>query len=386
MLVVTAPSNSRQATRARSSGWPAAVWTTIRPSSPSSQQRIWELIRGWRSGTISRTFASSVITSTREEAPKPKPEAWYRQFLDGTERPQSRKPHYHLASHGINPGDLLQVFRNRQEYKSLVKSLCLENYITYVHGQASNLPQARQHFLTDRPGACALSSFLQTDACHDLDHNQICRFLQCLAHCFVAENDTESLWQWVRVTESPGFAQTSSIHASGYRCRSDLLMRIVKAQVFWSDSPYYASDAVSAVLNGVPPDLKMSKTPAISHICINAPGMAASFKDVELYERLLSLARRLFDGRDRRLACLDLTHPTRPSADRFLDSLSNMQTAVSGEGYQQLLVPTNPAQMERLSTSIMEAVRVSVVQSKESEARWILDVAYDHVPSLFECT
>lgn len=237
MLVVTARSNSRQATRARSSGWPAAVWTTLRPS---SQQRIWEVINEWRSGTISRTFASSVITSTREEAPKPKTEAWYRQFLDRTERPQSRKPHYPLPSHRIKSGDLLQLFRYRQEDNNLVKFLCLKNYITHVHGQASNLSQARQHFLTDRPGAWALSSVLESDACHDLDHHQSSRFLQCLAHCFVAENDIDSLWQWMRVSESARFAQTSNIFICGYRWRTDLLLSIVRAQIFWSESPYYA--------------------------------------------------------------------------------------------------------------------------------------------------
>lgn len=231
-----------------------------------------------------------------------------------------------------------------------------------------------------------MSSILESRICGDLEDQESKQLLLCLAHCFVAENDIEALLQWMRVTVHLKFARPQLETACEHRWKSILLMGIIRAQIYWSESPYYAFDATSAILDGIPSDLHLNKSQAISFICTNALVMAGSFKDVDLYERLVSTAAHMFDGRRGLLAHLDLAHPTRPSAHRLLDLYRNERAQMNREERRKrrrFLEPTQPSGWSRLKISVLEAIRVCVAQNKESEARWLLDAAYDHAPLLF---
>jgi hypothetical protein len=79
-------------------------------------------------------------------------------------------------------------------------------------------------------------------------------------------------------------------------------------------------------------------------------------------------------------AIIDLVHPTHPSADSYLRYLMS-EEAVS---IHQIFKPASLREAAGLCTMLYQIIRLCIIEGKRKDAIWVLDLAYDHRPQLFE--
>ena len=329
--------------------------------------------------------------------PAPKTEAWYDYFLYQVTpggRNQSRKPPYRYQSLvcGARKPNLpealqqnpLAVFDNDHTSRADNPSVnqCLELYIRQILERegASNVANCRKCYMRDTPGSKALlwsTSLPETDRQRIWgDHS----FLFPVIHCLVAENNLDALWHWLSLDKRFGPRKIDSIALSEWK--NDALRFMVEAQVHWTDSTNFMADAIAMIVKAR--DMKTST----EHMPIRA-AMKFVFRvmkktpaqNSDLYDRFMALvpvSHQREDERDYILATLHIRHPSRPDASKMMQILRSDQAHV-----QRWLRPsTYQAGVEVIFTMCALAQRC-LAEGKVSDAKWVMDNAYDRAPYLF---
>lgn len=133
------------------------------------------------------------------------------------------------------------VERQNQDISTVAK--CLELYITRLHNQRLGHEDIRKIYSTEMPGTRALSWLLSSGNCEYVDPRVNGGLLRAIAYCMVAEDKLHFLWDWTRLDRSSWSTDTNL----GSQWKAKLLRNVVRAQVHWSLSPDYTTEALSTM-------------------------------------------------------------------------------------------------------------------------------------------
>jgi hypothetical protein len=165
------------------------------------------------------------------------------------------------------------------------------------------------------------------------------------------------------------------------RWKQDVLRSMVEAQVFWSESTDYWTDAIKSLMESQTMRFGIGRLAAL----FLYKTMMATHKaviDPVLYGQLAFLVAELFPERkDFVLAHFDLRHPVRPSTARFLKLL---ETGVDHDQHLKhwFNPKTLPAGSQLFHTLVFLAQRC-LAEGHKANAERVLDIGYDHAPQLF---
>lgn len=204
-------------------------------------------------------------------------------------------------------------------------------------------------------------------------------FTSPVTHCLVAEGAIASLWNWLKLDISIG---PKDPFGDGFlRWKQDVLRTMVAAQVFWTESTDYWSDAIKSVLEsqtmrfgiGRPAAVFLYKTIIFSN---------ASAIDPVLYDKLACLITEIFpDENGLEVARFDLRHPVRPSTAKFLKLL---QTDVDcNQLLEQWFNPKTAAAGYELNITLIRLAQRCLAEGYRTNAERVLDLGYERVPHLF---
>lgn len=107
----------------------------------------------------------------------------------------------------------------------------------------------------------------------------------------------------------------------------------------------------------------------------------APTQDVRLYERMMAMVQNIYYREDEsgwRLALLHLRHPTRPNTSRLMRILRSDQPHLE----RWFRPESYTAGLDVIFTTC-ELAQACVADGRKSDAKWVMDFAYDRAPYLF---
>jgi hypothetical protein len=192
---------------------------------------------------------------------EPKSDAWYSHHFSVSTHyapKKRRKPLYPLVR--LRPdsvqGQIPQSLRDPLEFASLERADddiindCLELYIAKVKSQTRDLDKARVMCLEDRPGAKALSALSRLGCSERTLSPNSTRLYRNIAHCLIAENNKEAIWQLAR-DDSPSGAHATSTFAAFFKLelwKQILIRSTFDAQIHWTSSRDFTADALVMIV------------------------------------------------------------------------------------------------------------------------------------------
>lgn len=343
------------------------------------------------------------ITERSPSEFEPKSEAWYDHHfaIARTVRPdRRRKPTYPLAFLGPKfaeanvPPPLQQdpldfALLDRADDASI--SNCLELYIARVNSQTRGLPKARAEYLKDRPGAKALLALSRLRPLGYTVPLDRMRALQSITHCLVAENDTESIWQWLGTDASswPKPCTTDPGHPfmMNDRWKQQLFLHTIQAQIHWTSKSDFTADAMATVVDrSIVGDLGIKRL-AMQWLCKVLQASSDVCTDVKLYDRFRQITHAFFHRSvmgQSITAAIDLVHPTHPTAARFLQLLRNHVASAERADYIEIFFdPKSFVEAKGTLARLYQTMRVCLLERKPEDAIWGLDFAFSRRPEYF---
>jgi hypothetical protein len=270
---------------------------------------------------------------------------------------------------------------------------CLQLYIARVNARWTNSPfglfEARGEFIKDTPGTKALSALSRFGCSEHTASPDRVRLYQSIAHCLVAENNEQALWQWGR-DASPSGAPTTDpvwIKSKQRRWRQYLMRSMVDAQIHWTPNSDFTADALATMVARQRRCRLGDKRLAFQRLVQLLFVSSVTCKDVSLYEDFRFAVGAMFKEASptrRYVVQLDLSHPTRPSADSYLQFLRNdAGTDEMAQYISKMFDPKSIKEATGLVAWLYQLIRVCLVTGKRDDAIWVLDFAYKHRPQLF---
>lgn len=215
------------------------------------------------------------------------------------------------------------------------------------------------------------------------------RLFRSVTHCLVAENEEKAVWQWAKDDSRSGPHATSwhSLDLKNHKWKIDLMRCLVEAQLHWTPDADFTASALVTLITQDDVFRLSEKRSAMIRLVEVLFASSATCQNVHLFNKFRSITRALFHVSDTKwlyVALLDLAHPKRPSADKYLqwlqkDNGSDRRTAEIERHFD----PNSRRAVEGLLTELYRAIRVCLITGRREDAVWILDFAYSQKPQLF---
>lgn len=157
---------------------------------------------------------------------------------------------------------------------------------------------------------------------------------------------------------------------------------MVEAQVHWSDSSDYMADAI-AIINKAWTTGTYTRPMPVRTVMnfVYRTSKKTPARNSDLYDRFMAIVPVVYHREDETawmLANLHLRHSTKPDTSRLMQILRSDQAHV-----QRWYRPsTYQAGLDIIFVTCAHAQRC-IAEGRESDARWVMDNAYDRAPFLF---
>jgi len=169
---------------------------------------------------------------------------------------------------------------------------------------------------------------------------------------------------------------------SGFlRWKQDVFCSMVKAQVSWSESTDYWTDAIKSLVESQTMRFGIGR-PAAFFLYKTMMTMNKTVIDPVLYDQLAFLIAELYpDDKDFHWARFDLRHPVRPSTARFMKLL---ETGVDNDqNLKRWFDPKTLLAGSNLHFTLVLLAQTCLAEGHRANAERVLDLGYDHAPQLF---
>lgn len=206
------------------------------------------------------------------------------------------------------------------------------------------------------------------------DHN----FLVPVIHCLEGEQNTGPLWHWLEVDARLGPRNPLSRLTSPV-WKQTVFRRLVEAQVHWSDDSNFIDNSIATVIKAY--DMRKSMPIRSATLFLMKVMKKAPTQNEDLHDRFAEIVQKIYTLEDEGgwfVAELRLYHPTRPDASPLMQILRSDEAHV-----QRWFEPQTYSAGLNVIFTICALARRCIADGKKTDARWVLDHAYDKAPYLF---